>query len=334
MLFAFTFFHKGFMGCCCSVPRSLVSKKKVRTQDTTPDGSIDLDLTVIDKQIVCMGFPAEGVESWYRNPYDDVVRYLDHRFGPNYMVYNLCSESQHIYTTDKFHGRVAHFPFPDHHACPLAMIPQFIEHATGFLSGGDDRVVVVHCKAGKGRTGLMACCLLMQLVPRLGDAESSMLHYGKTRTQDGKGLTIPTQRRYVDYYATLRRMSEGKLPSVIPKVDFKTVTLRGVLGKVPFRVLEFVTTNGIVAVPVGDADANGDALVDVSNIQGLHNVEGDIRINCKLNATDKAWVAALSVHTLFLKKGYTTSEMDKLYKKPFPQDAGIYFEYLEVLPSS
>lgn len=331
------------MGCCCSVPRSLVSKQKIRIKDNTPNGTVDLDLTVIDKNIVCMGFPAVGIESWYRNPYDDVVKYLDHRFGAEYMVYNLCSESQHVYPPEKFHGRVAYFPFPDHHACPLEMIPKFVEHATAFFSGDTNRVAVIHCKAGKGRTGLFACCLLMHLVPRLADAESAMKYYGTARTHNGKGLTIPSQRRYVEYYGSLRKMSNGHLPSIIPTIDLKTITLRGLLDAVPIKVLEIITsteTTVIVldgedaAVPIIPTGRGRDIVVDVSKLEALSRLRGDVRINGKASTSDKSWVAALSIHTLFIKKGYAPSEIDKLYKSSLPQDAGVFFEYLEVMPPS
>jgi hypothetical protein len=335
--------EKSRMGCCCAVPRSLVSKEKIRIKDNTPDGSVDLDLTVVDKQIVCMGFPAVGIESWYRNPYDDVVKYLDHKFGGDYMVYNLCSEAQHVYPPEKFYGRVAYFPFPDHHACPLEMLPRFVEHATAYLSGDPKRVVVIHCKAGKGRTGIFACCLLMRLVPRLADADGAMRYYGTARTNNGMGLTIPSQRRYVEYYGSLCRMSNGQLPQHIPIIDLKTITLRGILKVVPFRFLEIITKSETTMISLLEEDAtvpiislkNNDVVLDVSKVDALSRLEGDVRINGKMGGSDKGWVTALSFHTLFVKKGYTATEIDKLYKnKNLAQDAGIFFDYLEVMPSA
>jgi len=50
-------------------------------------------------------------------------------------------------------------------------------------------LVAVHCKAGKGRTGLIICCFM--LFTRLFDSvEDSLRHYDKTRTHNGRALTI------------------------------------------------------------------------------------------------------------------------------------------------
>lgn len=68
--------------------RNLVSKRRIRY---TKDG-FDLDLTYINDRIIAMGYPAEHMESIYRNKIEDVQKMLDKNHPDCYKVYNLCSE--------------------------------------------------------------------------------------------------------------------------------------------------------------------------------------------------------------------------------------------------
>ena len=75
-------------------------------------------------------------------------------------IYNLCSEREYKASCFKECER---FPFDDHNPCALDMIGRFCSSVQSYLGGGDDNTVAIHCKAGKGRTGLMISCLLMHL---------------------------------------------------------------------------------------------------------------------------------------------------------------------------
>uniref|UniRef100_G3QFB5 Transmembrane phosphatase with tensin homology n=1 Tax=Gorilla gorilla gorilla TaxID=9595 RepID=G3QFB5_GORGO len=125
--------------------RRLVSENKRRY---TRDG-FDLDLTYITERIIAMSFPSSGRQSFYRNPIEEVVRFLDKKHRNHYRVYNLCSER--AYDPKHFHNRVGRIMIDDHNVPTLHEMVAFTKEVNEWMAQDLENIVAIHCKGGKNR---------------------------------------------------------------------------------------------------------------------------------------------------------------------------------------
>lgn len=185
--------------------KKAVSKKKRRF---VADG-FDLDLTYITDRIVAMGFPSENLEAVYRNDMKETQLFFKTRHTNHYMIYNLCSERDYDHT--KFDNRVVAFPFDDHNCPPFDDMEPFCDKMDEWLCEDETNVAALHCKAGKGRTGLMICVYLIHTGMWKTSAQS-LNFYGVARTYNQKGVTIPSQRRWVWYFEKYCQLRDSGVP--------------------------------------------------------------------------------------------------------------------------
>jgi len=120
-------------------------------------------MSYITEQIIAMGFPSEGFEARYRNSIYDVVDFFKLKHKSSYRIYNLCSERK--YEPGYFDKGTINekYGFDDHNPPPFDLIFDFCVDCFNFLDAKPSNVAAIHCKAGKGRTGVMICCFLVFL---------------------------------------------------------------------------------------------------------------------------------------------------------------------------
>lgn len=87
----------------------------------------------------------EFPKNTYRNPLDQVLKFLDTKHGKNWRIWEFRAEGTG-YKDEEVYNRIFHAPFPDHHPPPFALIPATVASMRNHLKGNKEAVVVVHCK--------------------------------------------------------------------------------------------------------------------------------------------------------------------------------------------
>eukprot|EP00923_Selenidium_pygospionis_P034554 GHVN01060193.1.p1 GENE.GHVN01060193.1~~GHVN01060193.1.p1 ORF type:complete len:398 (+),score=54.82 GHVN01060193.1:2969-4162(+) len=115
------------------------------------EGQWSLDLTFITDRVIGMGLPASNCEALYRNPIQDVSHFFRSRFPDDHLIIDLCVERSYPHY---YFYKTMKFPFDDHSVPALETLLSCCEAMGEFLHSHPQGVVAVHCKGGKGRTGV------------------------------------------------------------------------------------------------------------------------------------------------------------------------------------
>lgn len=189
-----------------------------------------IDLCYVTSQIIATSGPgASYPQLAYRTPIKDLVRYLDSKHGSNWAIWEFRAEGTG-YPDEEVYGRVWHYPWPDHHPPPFALVPLIMGSMRKWLKGSDGeregRVVVVHCKAGKGRSGTMACSYLIS--EEGWTPQDAMQRFTERRMRPGfgVGISIPSQQRWIRYVDRWARNGKIYLERPIEVVEVHVWGLR------------------------------------------------------------------------------------------------------------
>ncbi|KAH9489463.1 hypothetical protein Btru_046281 [Bulinus truncatus] len=192
------------------------SSKVMETVSNTINKT-DMDISYITSRIIVMSYPAEGVESAFKNSIDEVRGYLESRHRGCYAVYNL---SQRSYRVAKFENRVSECGWAAKKAPPLTNLFAICKNMHLWLCQKPKNVCVVHCLDGKANSACIAGAFLVFC--RLFENASAALHlFTARRSQPG---ISPSQKRYIDYIGQM--VSDTPYFPHSKPVLLKAITLR------------------------------------------------------------------------------------------------------------
>lgn len=220
-----------------SLLRQLVAGPRARHAEA------GLDLCYVTDNIIATSGPSGTYpQRAYRNPLDSLVKFLDSKHGQDWAIWEFRAEGTG-YPDSEVYDRVYHYPFPDHHPPPFALIPNIMASMRNWLHEKENRVVVVHCKAGKGRSGTASCSYLIS--EEGWPVEKALQRFTERRMRPnmGKGVSIPSQLRWIDYVN--RWAKNGKL-YVERQVEVVEVHCWGLRDGVKIQIEGFVEDGKLI----------------------------------------------------------------------------------------
>uniref|UniRef100_A0A8C2UCB5 Tensin 3 n=1 Tax=Coturnix japonica TaxID=93934 RepID=A0A8C2UCB5_COTJA len=161
----------------------------------------ELDLTYITERIIAVSFPAECSEETYLHNLQDVTRMLKSKHGNNYLVLNL---SEKRYDLTKLNPKIMDVGWPDLHAPPLDKVCTICKAMESWLNSDPQHVVVIHCKGGRGRIGVVISSY-MHFTSVSTSADQALDRFAMKKFFDDKvsALMQPSQKRYVQFLSGL-----------------------------------------------------------------------------------------------------------------------------------
>ncbi|XP_041752219.1 tensin-3-like isoform X2 [Coregonus clupeaformis] len=155
----------------------------------------ELDLTYVTERIIAVSFPRACSEEIYLHILKDVTRMLKSKHADNYLIINL-SEKRH--DLSKMNPKTLDTGWPDLHAPPLDKICTICKAMENWLNADPLHVVVIHCRGGKGRIGVVISSFV-HFTDISASADQALDRFAMRKYYDDKvsALMTPSQKRYV-----------------------------------------------------------------------------------------------------------------------------------------
>ncbi|KAL1123686.1 hypothetical protein AAG570_001459 [Ranatra chinensis] len=160
-----------------------------------------MDLSYVTERMLALWFPPEMGQSAYRQAHHEAAHMLHDKHGTSYMVFNL---SEPRGGAGREHERVREVGWPPGLAPPLERLCALCKDIDSWLSAHSSRIAVLHARGNRERIGVVVAAY-MHYSSICGSPEQALDRFAMKRFLDHKigELQLPSNRRYVDYFAGL-----------------------------------------------------------------------------------------------------------------------------------
>ncbi|KAK8079647.1 hypothetical protein PG997_007465 [Apiospora hydei] len=220
-----------------------------------------LDLCYVTDNIVATSGPSQTYpQRAYRNPLDRLVEFLDKKHGKDWAIWEFRAEGTG-YPDNLVYNRIRHYPMrnwlsgneldadgvaggggedgkqANNNNNDHSLLEKVIDTWKGGSDKKNPRIVVVHCKAGKGRSGSMACSYLISQCGWTPEEALARFTERRMRPKFGPGVSIPSQLRWIGY---VDRWTKGGKKYVDRELEIVEVHVWGLRNGVKLCVEGFV----------------------------------------------------------------------------------------------
>lgn len=114
--------------------------------------------------------------------------------------------------------------FPDHHPPTLELLIKTMRSIHSWLLADPANVVVVHCMAGKGRTGVIIAAYFLYS-GLFQDPDQALAYFAQQRSATSFGVNFAGQKRYVQFMHDILYLPLMDLggPVVLQKIELRGI---------------------------------------------------------------------------------------------------------------
>uniref|UniRef100_A0A674F397 Tensin 3 n=1 Tax=Salmo trutta TaxID=8032 RepID=A0A674F397_SALTR len=296
------------------------------------DEGYELDLTYVTERIIAVSFPRTCSEEIYLHNLKDVTRMLKSKHADNYLSVCLTLCLQTLDTG-----------WPDLHAPPLDKICTICKAMEGWLNADPLHVVVIHCRGGKSRIGVVISSFV-HFTDISASADQALDRFAMRKYYDDKvsALMTPSQKRYVWILNSLLSgsMKMNASPLFLHCIILHRIPNFNTAGVIGHRMFSLIGCLSLLSSHIGPGHRDRICI----SLEPAQLLKGDIMVKCyhKSDVTsEREVIFRLQFHTGAVQ-GYNLvfekEDMETANKEPRFPDYGkvelVFSEGPEKIPGA